>query len=122
MGPKTPEDCDRMFETYLNAGDAVALAALYEAHATLVLDVDYTGHAAIREALQDFIAMHPQIKMNVTKVVHAGDIAILYNDWTMSVLDGNGTRTEDRGAAIEIVRRQADGTWRYVLDDPRARG
>jgi len=122
MTPMTPEDCDRLFAEHLNAGDAVALAALYEAHATLVLDVEYTGHAAIREALQAFLAMQPKVRMHVTKVVRVDDIAVLYNDWTMTLLDANGMPTEDRGAAIEIVRRQSDGSWRYILDDPRARG
>ncbi len=26
------------------------------------------------------------------------------------------------GKAIEVVRRQADGTWRFAIDDPYARG
>ena len=50
------------------------------------------------------------------------DIAVLYNDWNLSANGRDGKRIERAGKAIEIVRRQADGTWLFVFDDPYARG
>lgn len=101
-----------------------AVAALYEPEATLVLEggASATGHAAIREALSMFAAMRPRLSMNVVKVVRAGaDLAVLYNDWTLTAVDPDGTTRSDAGGAIEVVRLQADGTWRFAVDDPRAR-
>ena len=55
--------------------------------------------------------------------VEAGDdIAVLYNDWTLSATGPDGAAFTDQGKATEIVRRQRNGTWRFVVDDPRARG
>jgi len=34
----------------------------------------------------------------------------------------DGAIIEQRGKAVEVVRRQADGTWRFAIDDPFARG
>jgi len=34
----------------------------------------------------------------------------------------DGQPTAMAGKAIEVVRRQADGTWRFIVDDPWARG
>ena len=124
MAPRTPEDCDRLFAEHLNAGDAAGVAALYEAQGALVMEGTgvVTGHAAIREAIQTFVNMRPTLRMNVTKVVRSGDVAVLYNDWTLTAKGPDGALIEDKGKAIEIVRQQADGTWRFVIDDPRARG
>ena len=47
---------------------------------------------------------------------------MLYNDWRMTVTGPDGNAAESSGKAIEIVRRQADGSWKYVVDDPNARG
>ena len=33
-----------------------------------------------------------------------------------------GYLESDASALMEIVRRQHDGTWRFVIDDPYARG
>ena len=47
---------------------------------------------------------------------------MVYNDWTMSAKGSDGAPIERAGRAIEVVRRQADGTWRVAIDDPYARG
>jgi ketosteroid isomerase-like protein len=63
------------------------------------------------------------MRLEVIKVVAgAGDLAVLYNDWAMSATDPDGKATERTGKAIEVVRRQADGSWRFVVDDPYGRG
>jgi ketosteroid isomerase-like protein len=81
------------------------------------------GRDAIRQALAGFLALRQKFSMHVTKVVAAGDdLAVVYNDWT---LDGRGPNQEPitmSGKAIEVVRRQRDGTWLFVVDDPFARG
>ena len=54
-----------------------------------------------------------------SQVIHqSGDIAVL--DCKSTVIDtaADGTVTEHSGASIEVVRRQADGTWRFVIDVP----
>jgi uncharacterized protein (TIGR02246 family) len=101
------------------------LVSLYEPQANLLQrdGTAATGTAAIREALAGFLAMKPKIAMSVHKVVRAGDdLAVLYNDWSMSATGPDGGSMSVTGKAIEIVRRQADGTWRFAVDDPFARG
>lgn len=125
MTAKTPEDVDRLFAECVNAGDVDGIVALYEAGATLLMqDNEPTnGHEAIRVAIGDFVAMKPNLQMSISKVVHGGgDIAVVYNDWQLSLVGPDGTAIEDSGKACEIVRRQADGSWKFVIDDPRMRG
>ena len=50
-------------------------------------------------------------------MITAGDdLAVLYNDWTITA---SGLSLS--GKAIEVVRRQPDGTWKFVIDDPFGR-
>jgi ketosteroid isomerase-like protein len=67
--------------------------------------------------------MQAKMSTEIVKVVQAGeDLALVYNDWRMSAKGPDGRPIEAVGKAIELVRRQPDGTWRFVLDDPFARG
>jgi ketosteroid isomerase-like protein len=69
------------------------------------------------------LAMQARMRTEIVKVVQSGeDLAMVYNDWHMSAKRPDGEAVEASGKAIEVVRRQADGTWRFILDDPFARG
>ena len=125
MSAHTPEDCDRLFAEHVNAGDLEALLALYESDCAFVKSdgAVATGHAAIREVLARMIAMRPTFRTEVTKVVRTGDaLAIVYNDWSLAAKGADGTTIERAGRALEVVRRQADGSWKVAIDDPFARG
>jgi uncharacterized protein (TIGR02246 family) len=125
MPARKPEECDSLFERHLNAGELDALVDLYEPGATLVASPgeQTVGHAAIREVLAGWIAARAQMRLVVGQVLRSGDdIAALYNDWSGHYVDADGARVEVAGQAIEIVRRQSDGTWRFAIDDAYARG
>ena len=124
MAAKTPEDVDRLFEERVTAGDLDGVLALYEPGATLVLpEGDLTGTDAFQDSTRQMLAARLRLQMKVTKVVRVGeDLAVLYNDWTGSMIGADGKPTALAGKAIEVVRRQADGTWRFIVDDPWARG
>jgi uncharacterized protein (TIGR02246 family) len=125
MPAYTPEECDRLFDEHFNAGDVDALMALYEPGSSLVRRDGSmaTGHADIRRVLDRLVAMRPTLRSNVLKVVRNDeDIAMVYNDWTISTKGSDGMPSERAGRAIEVIRRQADGTWRVAIDDPYARG
>ena len=125
MAARTPQDVDHLFAEHVNAGNVEAVVALYEPHATFVPQegAPISGTDGIRQALAGFAAMKPRLKMNITKTVTVGnDLAVLYNDWTMTAVGPDGKSLDGSGKSIEIVRRQPDGSWRFVLDDPFARG
>lgn len=125
MPAKTPEDVDRLFAECVNAGDVEGVVALYEPHATLLLQdgAPSSGTEAIRVAIADFIAMKPSLRVSIRQVVRGGgDIAAVYNDWELTLIGPDGKTIEDGGKACEIVRRHPDGSWKFVIDDPRMRG
>jgi uncharacterized protein (TIGR02246 family) len=123
MPAKTPQECDGLFEKYVNEGDLDSLVDLYEPEATLVFAPGQlaTGTAAIREALKPMLESKAKMKLNVTQTIIAGDVAVLYNEWSGTMTAG-GQAVEMAGKAMEICHKQADGTWRFAIDDPFARG
>jgi uncharacterized protein (TIGR02246 family) len=125
MSAQTPEECDRLFGEHVNAGDLEGLLALYEPGCSLVRRDGGVarGHAEIRAVLSRLLTMRARMSTEIVKVVRAGDeLALVYNDWRMSAERADGQPVEATGKAIEVVRRQMDGTWRFILDDPFARG
>jgi uncharacterized protein (TIGR02246 family) len=125
MSARTPEECDDLFARRIGEGDVDGVVALYEERGCLVMEggKPSVGKAEIRKAIETFAALKPRLSMSVTRVVRAGDdLAVLYNDWTLTATGPDGKPIHDSGKALEIVRRQSDGTWLFVVDDPRARG
>ena len=124
MIANNPADVDRLFGELSNAGDADGLTNLYEPNATF-MDRDLgplVGHDAIRSFLAAWVDMKPRIDMGSATVVPLGDdLAVVHHDWHATVDGPDGARSRISGKATELVRRQADGSWRFVLDDPQMR-
>jgi len=121
MPAMKPEDCDILIGKALNAADVDAIMELYESGACFVADPAadaVTGDSALREMFAGMVASKPKLTVEVTKVVQAGDIAITYSKWTATSTDADGKTQTDAGAGTEVVRRQADGTWRFLIDHP----
>jgi uncharacterized protein (TIGR02246 family) len=124
MRADRPEDCDRLFAEGVNAGDVEAVVTLYEENGCFVQrESAAVGHAAIRPVIERMLTVKSRLSCRVRRVVRSGeDLALLYNDWSLTVPGPDGQPVERTGRALELVRRQPDGSWRFVIDDPYGRG
>jgi uncharacterized protein (TIGR02246 family) len=120
MPAHTPEEMPRLWAQTFVAGDLDALVALYEADATLVAQPGEVvrGIEAIREALRAFLATRPTFNLEVRKVLQAGDIALSFADWTLRGTGADGEPIEMAAQTSDVLRRQPDGSWRFVIDNP----
>jgi len=120
MTARTPEDVDRLFVEALNTGKLDALVALYEPNATLMPQPGklVTGTAAIREALAQLLAGKPKMTLNPKLIAQSGDIAVLTAKWDLVMTGADGKPTQMSGRSAEVVRRQSDGRWLFVIDLP----
>jgi ketosteroid isomerase-like protein len=101
-----------------NAGDVDAMVALYEPDAWLFgPSGPVQGHDAIRAVWDGFVALGGRLTMTTRYAVEHGDHALLSNQFVMVIGD-----MEVSAATAEVARRGADGTWRYVIDNPDAAG
>ena len=120
MPARAPEELHRLFAEALNAHDLEALMALFEPEATLIPQPGQvvTGTEAIREALSGFLALKPRFDLEFKKAFQAGDIALLFSNWTLSGTDPDGNAVELAGRTSDVARRQPYGSWLFVIDDP----
>ena len=123
MPARKPEDLDTLICQAVNAGDIPAALALYEPNASFVAEPEkvVTGTEAIREVLSGFIAMKPTITIDV-KAVESGDLALLYGTWSLTATGSDGNSINDTGQSREVARRQPNGDWLFVIDDPNGGG
>jgi ketosteroid isomerase-like protein len=97
--------------------------ALYEPEARFVARSRETvaGRDEIRKVLASMIGAKTCLHSRVVKAVTVGDIAHLYTDFEGTTLDAAGNAVEVRHKAIEVLRRQPDGTWKLIVGDPNGR-
>ena len=121
MPVRKPEECDMLLMEAMNTGDLDTAVALYEPKATYVLDSGeiIMGRAAIREAAQGFLALKPKFTFEVKALLSGdGDLALTSATWSVTGINADGKSFTAKGKSMEVVRRQADGTWLFVIDNP----
>ena len=114
MPASKPEDVGRLIVEAIGNGDVDAVIAMYEPEAAMPNQQGEvtSGTDALRQNLAPFIASKPDLKVEVEKVIRAGDIALLYSRWSMTKPEPASGRT------VAVARRQPDGTWLFIVDDP----
>ncbi len=113
-----PEDCDRLFMEAFNNGDLEGLVSLYEADAAFVEEGGGVakGTAAIRDIMRGFFAQKLHFTIEATATQN-GDIALLNSHWKLSGTDPDGKAVSMSGNGTEVVRRQPDGSWKFIIDN-----
>jgi ketosteroid isomerase-like protein len=104
-----PEDLSRFIVERLNAGDVDGLVALYEPDAVLALPGGQTatGSDEIRAAYERLVADRPTFEPGIPRpTLRSGDLAL------------TSSRLANGAVTIEVARRQDDGTWLWVIDQP----
>jgi uncharacterized protein (TIGR02246 family) len=123
MPARKPEECDILIAEAIKRKDLEAAVALYEPNATFVLDSGevVTGRAAIREALRAWIGLDDVRFTTEVKAFQSadGNLAITRGTWSATTKGPDGKPVTLTGKNVEVVRRQPDGTWLFVIDNPR---
>jgi len=120
MEELSPLDVITQLVTAMNACDLEAAIALFEPGALFVIKpgVVVNGTAGIRQALEGFMALNPTLTIEAQQVVQAGDVAQYCARWNLKGIDPMGTAVQLGGRSSSILRRQADGRWLFLVDNP----
>lgn len=113
---RTPQELHQALAAAYNRKDVDGLLALFEPDASLVPRPGQLarGTDEIRRALADFVELGGSMRVEKVHVVEAGAAALSRTVWSIS----HGGRTSVQANGSEVVRRQADGSWRFVVDHP----
>jgi uncharacterized protein (TIGR02246 family) len=120
MPARTPEEIQALIAAAFNAGDLEAFLQLHEEDATVVVPPDgdrVSGREAIRAAVQPTFALRPTIRNEVVDKLQSDGLALIHARWNLAGTD-DGQLVEMSGRATVVSRRQPDGSWRIVLENP----
>lgn len=110
---------ERMTEAFHN-GDIEGVMANYEGTAVIAFEprIPVTGPAVLRQMFGDAFAINPRFSYSGHEVMVAGDIAVHFAPWTMTGTAPDGTEIGQSGLSVAVLRKQADGNWLMVIDNP----
>jgi uncharacterized protein (TIGR02246 family) len=114
MTAKTPEEICSLFKQYMAEGAIESLLDIYDPEAVFLNQSGETkqGRDEIRQELAAFAASKAAFDFKIRQVIRSGEIALMHTEWKVS-------RPQPMSVyAIEVARRQPDGTWRWLIGDP----
>ncbi|MBI5287740.1 MAG: nuclear transport factor 2 family protein [Chloroflexi bacterium] len=119
MAFTSPQESVTSFLAAFNTGDRAALLDFYEPGAMLIAEPgqSVTGHEAIGAVIDGFLGTGGKLTMTSSYCYVNGDMALTGAAWSLAGKDADGKPVDLGGAnTAEVMRRQPDGSWRYILD------
>ena len=120
MSAATPEQVLETIVDGINTGNLDALMPLYESGAAFATQPGSLAHGGpgVREALTGFISMKGKLDLEVTRVLEVDDLALVTGNWSFNGTGPDGEPVRLAANNADVLRRQADGSWRFVIDNP----
>jgi ketosteroid isomerase-like protein len=119
-GRATPEQVLASIVDGINTGNVYVLMTLYEPNAAFATQPGNLAHGlpGIRGGLAGFIAMKGTLDLKVTRVLEASGLALVIGEWSFVGTGPDGQPVTLTGHSADVLRRQPDGSWRFVIDNP----
>ena len=104
----------------LGAKDVDGVMSTYERGAAILFEpgTPVSDPAMVREMFTGMTALNPQFEFGEHEVIAAGDVALHLMPWSMAGAAPDGTAVAQRGLSVAVLRRQRDGSWLMVIDNP----
>ena len=120
LSTETPAQVLEAIVEGINTGNLEMLLSLYETDAAFAARPGTLAHglAGVCESLDGFIAMKGKLDLEVTRVLEVDDLALVVGEWSFSGTGPDGEPVTLAARNADVLRRQADGSWRFVIDNP----
>jgi ketosteroid isomerase-like protein len=117
--PTTPEDVIPSLVERFNSRKIEAMMALYSPEAVVVANDGRTisDRNEFAAQFQRDMSLGLPLRTNVRHVFVGADTAQIVLDWSIEGKGPDGKDVRLEGTASDIVRRGADGFWRYIIDN-----
>ncbi|MGH2962233.1 MAG: YybH family protein [Microbacterium sp.] len=121
MTARAPEEIHALLEAAFKARDLDAYIDLYDEDAALIVPPEgerVSGKEAIRASVEATFALEPDFRSEVVEKLEGASIALTHARWSLAGTGEDGSPVEMSGRATMVSRRQPNGSWRIVLDNP----
>ena len=100
--------------------DLKGVLANYEPNAVIVFEPEKpsSGGDAISEGFKGFFAVNPKFEYSGHEVFLNGNLAMHFAPWTMTAKTPEGNEINQSGLSVVVLRKQANGKWLMVFDNP----
>ena len=100
--------------------DIAGVMASYETEATVVFEPGspVSDAAQLEQMFAGMAAVNPVFDYVGHEVIVNGDIAVHIAPWSMTGKTPDGQELAQSGLSIAVLRRQPDGSWKMVIDNP----
>lgn len=100
--------------------DIDGVMASYEVNAVIAFEPGkpVSDVHAIREGFNGFFAVNPKFTYSGHEVFVSGDLAIHFAPWSMTGKTPDGKEVRQQGLSVAVLRKQPDGKWLMVFDNP----
>ena len=114
------EGTARYFQNCIRSGNLDGALSCFDAEAVYVASPGKVvrGSAEIRKALESLIAMKPNLQAKRSLILEVAGLASLVDEWSLKATLPGGKKLVMTGASSDIMKKQADGTWVYLVDNP----
>lgn len=115
-----PQQMNQTFIAAFNSRQIDNLLLLYEPDAVLVCPdgSPAQGTHQIRDELSKLLSMGIRAEGHNQFAITYGNKALLRANFTITLLGEDGQETFISGSSSEVVSRQPDGSWLYIIDHP----
>lgn len=115
-------DLDMLYDAWqkrFNDADIEAMVDLYMPRVSYINPDGklLIGKAGVRADFEGMFALKPRIDIHDRKHIVYGDISLTTNHWTLKLGKSVDGKYELAGGGIEVVQKQPDGGWRFIIDD-----
>ncbi|MGM5632083.1 DUF4440 domain-containing protein [Apibacter raozihei] len=118
--PNSPDQMNQCFADAYNSGDVNRINALFEKEAKIVKyngDI-ISGFEKMNEEHLNLLKLGGKMTSVNKYCIEAEDIAMLRADWKIETKNEKSEDITITGSSVELIRRQKDGTWLYIVDNP----
>lgn len=114
------EGAARYFQNCIRNGDVEGALSSFDEEAIYVTEAGkyVEGKAEIKERLEFLCGIKPDLQALRSASFTIGDIASWVDEWTLKATLPDGTKLDLKGISSDVMKRQKDGTWAYLIDNP----
>jgi len=112
--PKRAEDAHATLAAAFNTGDVATVMNMYDVTGIIVPEPGkpVSGKEKFEESIKAILSIKGKMEIKTVYCYQTGNIAVGRSEW--NITDGNEIKVSAKG--IEVMKQQADGTWKIVID------